>query len=86
MACNLMLLHEDDIQNKFSSVHVHIIFFFYLCKASVPACLDKEQGAKEIGRNLVREKPKFGHNLVRKRHKIAHSLESERPSQAHFYA
>ena len=30
----------------------------------------KGQGAKEIGHNLARERPKFGHNLVRKRHKI----------------
>ena len=34
-------------------------------------------GAKEIGHNLARERPKFGHNLVRKRHKIGHSLERE---------
>ena len=37
---------------------------------SVPARLGKGQGAKEIGHNLARERPKFGHNLVRKRHKI----------------
>ena len=37
---------------------------------SVPAMLGKGQGAKEIGHNLARERPKFGHNLVRKRHKI----------------
>ena len=36
----------------------------------VPTTLGKEQGAKEIGHNLARERPKFGHNLVRKRHKI----------------
>ena len=42
---------------------------------SVPARLGKGQGAKEIGHNLVRERPKFGHNLVRKRHKIGHSLD-----------
>ena len=51
---------------------------------SVPARLGKGQGAKEIGHNLARERPKFGHNFVRKRHKIGHSLERERPS--HFYA
>ena len=44
---------------------------------SVPARLGKGQGAKEIGHNLARERPKFGHNLVRKRHKIGHSLERE---------
>ena len=44
---------------------------------SVPARLGKGQGAKEIGHNLARERPKFGHNLVRKRHKIEHSLERE---------
>ena len=53
---------------------------------SVPAKLGKGQGAKEIGHNLARERPKFGHNLVRKRHKIGHSLEREWPSEAHFYA
>ena len=52
----------------------------------VPARLGKGQGAKEIGHNLARERPKFGHNLVRKRHKIGHSLEREWPSEAHFYA
>ena len=30
----------------------------------VPARLGKGQGAKEIGHNLARERPKFGHNLV----------------------
>ena len=44
---------------------------------SVPARFGKGQGAKEIGHNLARERPKFGHNLVRKRHKIGHSLERE---------
>ena len=33
----------------------------------VPARLGKGQGAKEIGHNLARERPKFGHNSVRKR-------------------
>ena len=37
---------------------------------SVPARMGKGQGAKEIGHNLARERPKFRHNLVRKRHKI----------------
>ena len=41
------------------------------------AGLGKGQGAKEIGHNLARERPKFGHNLGRKRHKIGHSLECE---------
>ena len=54
-------------------------------RCSVPARLGKGQGAKEIGRNLARERPKFGHNLVRKRHKIGHSLEREWPSRAYFY-
>ena len=45
----------------------------------VPARLEKGQGAKEIGHNLARERPKFGHNLLRKRHKIGHSLEREWP-------
>ena len=53
---------------------------------SVPAGLEKGQGAKEIGHNLAHERPKFGYNLVRKRHKIGHSLEREWSSQAHFYA
>ena len=44
---------------------------------SVPARLGKGQGAKEIGHNLARERPKFEHNLVCKRHKIGHSLERE---------
>ena len=52
----------------------------------IPARLVKGQGAKEIGHNLARERPKFGHNfLVRKRHKMGHSLEHESPSEAHFY-
>ena len=42
---------------------------------SLSAKLGKGHGAKEIGHNLARERPKFGHNLVRKRHKIGHSLE-----------
>ena len=50
---------------------------------SVPARLGKGQGAKEIGHNLARERPKFGHNLVRKRHKIGHSLESDRWKHGH---
>ena len=54
--------------------------------STVPARLGKGQGAKEIGHNLARERPKFRHNLVHKRHKIGHSLEREWPSQAHFYA
>ena len=37
---------------------------------SVPARLGKGQGAKEIGNNLARKRPKFWHNLVRKRHKM----------------
>ena len=44
---------------------------------SVPARLGKGQGAKEIGHNLARERPKFGHNLVRERHNIGYSLERE---------
>ena len=44
--------------------------FYRSLLASVPARLGKGQGAKEIGHNLARERPKFGHNLVRKRHKI----------------
>ena len=40
---------------------------------SVPARLGKGQGAKEIGHNLARERPKFGHNFVRKRHKIVYA-------------
>ena len=43
--------------------------------SSVPARLGKGQGAKEIGHNLARKRPKFEHNLER-----------ERPSRAHFYA
>ena len=58
----------------------HVIIYFANQKYpefSVPARLGKGQGAKEIGHNLAREKPKFGHNLVCKRHKIGHSLERE---------
>ena len=44
---------------------------------SVPARLGKGRGAKEIGHNLARERPKFGHNLVRKQLKIGHSSERE---------
>ena len=43
---------------------------------SVSARLGKGQGAKEIGHNLARERPKFGHNLVHKRQQ----------NRAHFYA
>ena len=53
---------------------------------SVAARLGKGQGAKEIGHNLVHERPKFGNNLARKRHKIGHNLERKRPSEARFYA
>ena len=41
---------------------------------SVPAGSGKGQGAKEIGHNLARERPKSGHNLLRKRHKIFYGL------------
>ena len=44
---------------------------------SVPARLGKGQGAKEIGHDLARKRPKFGHNLVRKRHKIGHTFTRE---------
>ena len=37
---------------------------------SVPAGLAKRQGAKEIGHNVARERPKFRHNLARKRNEI----------------
>ena len=47
--------------------------------SGVPAWLGKGQGAKEIGHNLARVRPKFGHNLVRKRHQIGRSLEREWP-------
>ena len=39
-------------------------------RCSVPASLGKEQGAKQIGHNLARERPKSVHNFVRKRQKI----------------
>ena len=55
----------------------------YIRTSMVPARLGKGQGAKEIGHNLTRERPKFGHNLVRKRHKIGHSLEHERQKFGH---
>ena len=42
---------------------------------SLPVRLGKGQGAKEIGHNLARERPKIGH-----------SLECKWPSEAHFYA
>ena len=42
-----------------------------------PARLGKGQGAKEIGHDLARERPKFGRNLLRKRDKIWHGLERE---------
>ena len=54
-----------------------IILSKYGHNNSVLARLGKEQGAKEIGHNLARERPKFGHNLRCKRHKIGHSLECE---------
>ena len=50
---------------------------------SVPARLGKGQGAKEIGHNLARERPKFGHNLARERHKIGHTFTRERPKFGH---
>ena len=37
---------------------------------SVPARLGKRQGAKEIGHNLARERPKSGHNLACKRQQL----------------
>ena len=43
----------------------------------VPARLGKGQGAKEIGHNLARVRPKFGHNLVPERQQIGHGLERE---------
>ena len=51
----------------------------FITERSVPARLGKGQGAKEIGHNPARERPKFGHNLVRKRHKIGHTFTHERP-------
>ena len=58
-------LKANDPANITANVIKKIIM---LCSASVPAMLGKGQGAKEIGHNLARERPKFGHNLVRKRH------------------
>ena len=49
------------------------LYLLGLTVISVPARLGKGQGAKEIGNNLARERPKFGHNLVRKRHKICYA-------------
>ena len=49
----------------------------------VPARLGKGRGAKEIGRNLARERPKFGHNLACERYKIGHSLEREQAKFGH---
>ena len=37
---------------------------------SVPVRLGKGQGAKEIGHNLARERPKFGHNPARERNEV----------------
>ena len=37
---------------------------------NVPARLGKGQGAKEIGHNLARERPKFGHNPARERNEV----------------
>ena len=45
---------------------------------SVPTRWGKVQGAREIGHNLARERPKFWHNLL--------NLECERRSHARFYA
>ena len=53
-----------------------ISLMLYISIVSVPARLGKGQGAKEIGRNLARERPKFGHNLVRKRHKIFYATQN----------
>ena len=43
----------------------------------------KRTGAKEIGHNLARERPKFGHNLVRERPKFGHNLVRERQKIGH---
>ena len=53
-------------------VRAHVRAHMHACMLcnSVPARLRKGQGAKEIGHNLARERPKFGHNLVRKRPKF----------------
>ena len=53
---------------------VCVVWFVYVlipgCPSDrLPARLGKGQGAKEIGHNLARERPKFGHNLVHKRQK-----------------
>ena len=37
---------------------------------SVPAGLGKGQGAKETGKNLARERPKFGHSPARERNEV----------------
>ena len=63
------------VNQNFSLMLILVIQAVYYY--SVPARLGKGQGAKEIGHNLARERPKFGHNLVRKRHKIWYSLERE---------
>ena len=44
----------------------HPVQFSECAVPSVPARFGKGQGAKEIGHNPARERPKFGHNLVRK--------------------
>ena len=64
---------------------VRFILSSFAMSISVPATLEKEQAAKEIGHHLAHERPKFGHNLVRKRQQIEHSLERERPNRAQFY-
>ena len=60
-------------------LHRSIKYRIEVYNNSVPARLGKGQGAKEIGHNLARERPKFGHNLVHKRHKIGHTFMRERP-------
>ena len=58
------------VSRIYSILHNYTTIIFCHCWYGVPARLRKGQGAKEIGHNLARERPKFGHNFVRKRHKI----------------
>ena len=68
---------EVEEQQLVAEVQRNVPLVRIINRVSTPARLGKGQGAKEIGHNLARERPKFGHNLVRIRHKIGHSLERE---------
>ena len=51
--------HIPQVIDQIKTVHDMSVY------TSVPARLGKGQGAKEIGHNLARERPKFSHNPAR---------------------